>query len=724
DDQINKIIWEINEIGKHHIKNITKRSLFDAKDLVFPEKKNFLQIETFVPNSVSFLREKLENIPKVKEWREADILYHRRAAIDLDLRIGKWYKAYFRTQECLNLVKNDDKVTIPPMNIVAYDIETNNSRNEQPDPKKHKITMLSYFNEISNLVIVNSEIVNSPGVTDFFVITRKANKEYEKPWIDHYPITKSEGNNQEIFKIELVKSLQNLLKDSRKSPSESLDLIERKLKEISPVKNISILLRFLPQILRNNPGMLDFIRKIYEFLRIQKILETDSTVLDFVPMEAMICNSEKELIEIFLNLLESEKPEILTDFNGNKFDLPFIQARSEILNVSFLERTGMKFTPKIGLRDKEIVNWLRDVDGVESYGYLYLDAYLWTLKYSYLPKGMQGLKPAVKSKLKIIPIGRDALWQLNEEKEKQKGETNSGDTNNRTNSSEAVAYAGSDAYVTWLYTKKIILDFVISMGNIFPVTGNELLSVNAGTLDDLLIDAISHHNEIVALKRYKQEGIGYLSDNLNVESITYTGGFVESPNPGIWRKDIPYKINIDKTFIKNLKNELPNLLSEIGGKKLAHSKKTYFLENLLSIFSNKDQFFSFEDQVALKDFNGVYEESLQAFPDKRELIDKYYKETKALEVINYQKNKKFLIDKISRLENPDEFLKGNVVHLDVTSMYPSQIRQYKIQPSGIVDKNFCENCSHREKEENEYGVNHVNIKFLKIMIKIQMEFVY
>jgi DNA polymerase elongation subunit (family B)/DNA-directed RNA polymerase subunit RPC12/RpoP len=690
EDQINKIIWEINEIGNYHIKEVTKTRLYDANDLVFPEKKVFLRIETYVPNSVSFLRERLEKIHNVEEWREADILYHRRAAIDLDLRIGLWYKAYFRNQECLQVTKATDKVKTPPMNIFAYDIETNNPRNEQPDPNKHNISMLSYFNDFNNAVLINSEVVDTTSVNDFFVITRKTDDQNEKPWIDYCSIDKTEEENSNILKIDLVQSLQKILKESRKSPIENLPKIKAKLKEINPVEKIDILLKFLPQILNGNPGILEFIKKIYYFVKVQNQLEKDSTIIDFVPMKAIICKSEKELIEHFLEVLDLEKPEILTDFNGNKFDLPFIQARSEILKIPFLERTGLKFTPKIGIKDKEIVNWLRDVDGVESYGYLYLDAYLWTLKYSYLPKGMQGLKPAVRSKLKIIPIGRDALWQLNE--------------NSEGNSSEAVAYAGSDSYVTWLYTKKIILDFVISMGNIFPVTGNELLSVNAGTLDDLLIDAISHHNEIVALKRYKQEGIGYLSDSLNVESVTYTGGFVDSPNPGIWRKDIPYKLNIDTNFIKNLREELPDLLSKVEKNKLTQAKKTYFLEKLQSVFTDQDQYFAFEDLVSSKALEGVYEEAREKLSDNSELVEKYYNNALSLEIIDSKKNKELLLNQVSTLEEPDEYLNGNVIHLDVTSMYPSQIRQYKIQPSGIVDKSYCNSCTHREEEENGFGV--------------------
>ncbi|OLS28083.1 MAG: DNA polymerase [Candidatus Heimdallarchaeota archaeon LC_3] len=693
-DQITKVIWAVKDIGQHHIKNTSVKKLFDAKSLVFPKRKNFLCVETFVPNSVPFLREKLEKISNVIEWREADILYHRRVAIDLNLRIGRWYKAFFQNSKCTKLIINEKKVTTPPMNIVAYDIETNNPKNQQPDPNKHKISMISVFNLFTNVVLINSEVIDCSDINDFFVTTRKPEEDKNKPWIDYSPIIGKLDENKDIFKLKLINDLYKELKTNRKPPNENTDLILLKLKESKPVKKMDCLLRFIPQMLRNNPGLFEFLKKLHNFIDTQKNLEENTNILEFEPIQSIICPSETNMIELFIEILESEKPDIITDFNGNKFDVPFIQGRSENLNIKFKERIGFKLKPKIGLKEQDIKNWLRDIDGVESYGCFHLDAYLWTLKYSYLPKGMQGLKPAVENKLKIIPIGRDALWQLN----------NDEDSQTQGNSAEAVAYAGSDAYVTWLYTKNIILDFVISMGNIFPVTSNELLSVNAGTLDDLLIDAISHDNEIVTLKRYIQEGVGTLSSNLNVESITYTGGFVDSPNPGIWRKDIPYKIKIDKEFIKELKNELPELLTDIENKRLNKAKRSYFLENVQNLFTDQDQYFEFENKYLKENLEKLYRGAKESLINNIDQVNFVFEESRALKIIEKDKNRENLLQKIGLLEEPKEEYKGNVIHLDVTSMYPSQIRQYKIQPSGIVTKKFCEGCSEREPTENNEGV--------------------
>ncbi|MFW9929676.1 MAG: 3'-5' exonuclease, partial [Candidatus Thorarchaeota archaeon] len=204
EDQINRIIWQVEENGKGHIKKIEKINLFDTQDLVFPEKRLFIKVTTYVPNSVPILRDKLETISNVVEWREADILYHRRVAIDLDLRIGSWYEGNFKNQECIKIQKLPEIIESPQLEIFAYDIETSNPRNEQPDPNKHSITMISYFSKQSRGVLVNASIVESSNLNDFFVVTRKPNSEYSKPWIDFIPIINNILEIKDFIKIPFI----------------------------------------------------------------------------------------------------------------------------------------------------------------------------------------------------------------------------------------------------------------------------------------------------------------------------------------------------------------------------------------------------------------------------------------------------------------------------------------------------------------------------------------
>ncbi|MFW9928464.1 MAG: DNA polymerase domain-containing protein, partial [Candidatus Thorarchaeota archaeon] len=516
------------------------------------------------------------------------------------------------------------------------------------------------------------------------------------------------------------------LRTKRTSPSLNINEIGSIIERYAPVKNVKNLIRFLPFLVKNDPGILEFLKTLNSFVTTLLSIEQNEDILEFEPMSVIVCKTEKEMIEKFCSLIELEKPEIITDFNGSKFDLPFIHGRANYFGIPFKERTGISLVPKIGIKEYEIEDWLRDVDSTESFGLFHIDAYFWTLKYSYLPKGMQGLKPAVKAKLKIIPIGREALWQLvgennsesnlldeesnNNESEEDGAEKNENiitdddidnATNTNGNSAEAVAYSGSDAYVTWLYTKEIILDFIFSMGNLFPVNSNELLSVNAGTLDDLLIDAISHHNEIVALKKYKQLGVGKFSENLNVEGITYTGGFVDSPHPGIWRNDLIYPFTINQDLINELLGEVPEILTNIENKKLIKVKKDYFLEEIKNFFPSGEDYFDFEKSIHNDDLQTIYKQLLIIFPSKKNEIEKILSVSDSLELLHPEKNKELIITQLKKLQTENLELNGNVVHLDVTSMYPSQIRQYKIQPSGIVKKSDCINCKYREKQEKD-----------------------
>ena len=53
--------------------------------------------------------------------------------------------------------------------------------------------------------------------------------------------------------------------------------------------------------------------------------------------DAVIYNepNEKALLERFYNKIEEGKPMILTSFNGDKFDIPYIKSRSAHHNISF-----------------------------------------------------------------------------------------------------------------------------------------------------------------------------------------------------------------------------------------------------------------------------------------------------------------------------------------------------------------------------------------------------
>ena len=81
--------------------------------------------------------------------------------------------------------------------------------------------------------------------------------------------------------------------------------------------------------------------------------------------------------------MQSYNPNIVTSYNGDRFDYPFLQKRFEV--------NYLKFTAELGV--------------VESSGEYYgnhvahLDCFCWVDRDSMLPQGSRGLKAVTKAKL-------------------------------------------------------------------------------------------------------------------------------------------------------------------------------------------------------------------------------------------------------------------------------------------------------------------------------------
>ena len=603
------IMQQIQEDYKERIVSLDVVSKYDAGDILFLKEKKLIKVSVSVPNLVPALRERLVNYRGVIEWREADIQYHHRVAIDNKLNVGNWYKLTIEGIFVTNIIESQRK-DIPPLKLVAYDIETNNDRTREPNPDVDIITMVSLYTSNDtpeeNIIIINAEQIDCKTVTDFHILIRKENDEYDQDWIDWCPSCE----------------------------------IEEKIK--------------------------------------------DESVLSNYPMKVLIVKDEKELILQFLEYIQENKPDIIADFFGDKFDLPFFNVRALKNGINFTQITNFKFNKK--LDKKEIINWMQDVDYVSSNGVFHIDAYLWNFKYSYLPKKDLGLKASVARKLKIIPICRESLWQLGSDE---------GDP------FEAVAYAGSDGYVTWRYVKEIILDFAISMGRMFPVNSSEVLTKTAGALDDLLVDSIGYHRNIVAKQRFNQLGLGYFNNKMNVQGITYTGGFVTAPNPGIWRKDIKYdlKTNID-TYLE-LKDILKENLEDIEQKTLIKSKKSFFDKSIRQYFPNDDLYYSYSNNSSYLNCLEKATEILTDYnSDVLPKIQEEYSKAESLIIVDAEKKRVQLYIEIDNIINDSVSKCFKGLHLDVTSMYPSQIRQYKLQPSGIIHPETCVTCKFKETNED------------------------
>ncbi|MHA1166272.1 MAG: 3'-5' exonuclease [Candidatus Hodarchaeales archaeon] len=602
DHQLEKIRRTIFSAGRgeriDRIKKVEVCELYDSDDLLFPEKQLFLKVTVDSPRAVPQVRDRLTSIQGVIEWREADIQFHHRVAIDKQINIGRWYRVVIERGFLGKIELLEDRLDIPELKLVAYDIEVYSPMTRDPSIEKDQISMISIFSSVKDVVLVNSEVVKSDELEDVTVLIRSKDDEHPLPWVD-WQFT-SEFN-------------------------------------VSP--------------------------KDHEFA---------------TPVRVKKCRSEKVMLHAFIRYMNSEKPDVITDFYGDRFDLPFIAGRAKHHGMNFEKMTGISFKWKTAAKESAGKNYMKDVDTTILAGPFHLDAFLWNDKYSYLPKKDLGLKPSVQRRLRIIPIGRESLWIMDE------------------NPAETVAYAASDGYITWRYVKEIILDFCISMGRMFPVPSCELLTKRAGSLDDLLIDRIGHHKNIVARKRFSQKGMGRLTDNIVIAGIAYTGGAVDAPNPGIWRRDLVKKIAIDQKKLERIAALLPSIFNTTKAAFLNKTALSAFQRICKPFFHSENNYLKY-----LKDSNeeNYYQLAMTILNEEGSLDN----ETEsALKQVNQQLKElepggdslDELLEKITGLSTGDHRLKG--VHCDVTSMYPSQIRQFKVQPSGIVSESICENCHHKE----------------------------
>jgi DNA polymerase epsilon subunit 1 len=114
----------------------------------------------------------------IVDIREYDVPYHVRVAIDLDIRIGKWYTVEAKhgvvTLECLH-----DRLQRADPVVLAYDIETTKLPLKFPDSSVDQIMMISYMIDGAGFLITNREIV-SKDISDF-EYTPKA--EYQGPFM-------------------------------------------------------------------------------------------------------------------------------------------------------------------------------------------------------------------------------------------------------------------------------------------------------------------------------------------------------------------------------------------------------------------------------------------------------------------------------------------------------------------------------------------------------------
>lgn len=238
---------------------------------------------------------------------------------------------------------------------------------------------------------------------------------------------------------------------------------------------------------------------------------------------------ELELLNKFFDHIREVRPTVISTFNGDFFDWPFVETRAKIHGLNMYDEIG--FAP--------------DSEGEYKSSYCsHMDCFRWVKRDSYLPQGSQGLKAVTQAKLGYNPIELDPELMTPYAYEKPQ---------------LLSEYSVSDAVATYYLYMKYVHPFIFSLCTIIPLNPDEVLRKGTGTLCEMLLMVQAYEHEILLPNKHT-DPIERFYDGHLLEAETYVGGHVEALQAGVYRSDIDYSFNVDPTAIDELLDDLPHAL--------------------------------------------------------------------------------------------------------------------------------------------------------------------
>lgn len=238
---------------------------------------------------------------------------------------------------------------------------------------------------------------------------------------------------------------------------------------------------------------------------------------------------EKAVILRFFEHIRDVRPTVISTFNGDFFDWPFVEARSRFHDVDMFEEIG----------------FAKDNEGEYKSKYcIHMDCFRWVKRDSYLPQGSQGLKAVTTAKLGYNPAELDPELMTPYAYERPQ---------------YLSEYSVSDAVATYYLYYKYVHPFVFSLCTIIPLNPDEVLRKGTGTLCEMLLMVQAYKHDIVLPNKYTDPVERFYNGHL-LESETYVGGHVESLEAGVFRSDLPTDFKVDPSAIEELIQDLPEAL--------------------------------------------------------------------------------------------------------------------------------------------------------------------
>ena len=238
---------------------------------------------------------------------------------------------------------------------------------------------------------------------------------------------------------------------------------------------------------------------------------------------------EKHVLMRFFEHIRDVRPTVIATFNGDFFDWPFVENRTNF--------HGMDLFNEIGFAKD-------DEDEYKSKYCVHMDCYRWVKRDSYLPQGSQGLKAVTTAKLGYNPLELDPELMTPYAYERPQ---------------ILSEYSVSDAVATYYLYYKYVHPFIFSLCTILPLNPDEVLRKGTGTLCEMLLLVQAYEGNILLPNKYTDPIERFYEGHL-LESETYVGGHVESLEAGVFRSDIATDFKIDPTAIDQLLRDLRETL--------------------------------------------------------------------------------------------------------------------------------------------------------------------
>ncbi|KAG2004624.1 DNA polymerase epsilon catalytic subunit A, variant 2 [Coprinopsis cinerea AmutBmut pab1-1] len=269
----------------------------------------------------------------------------------------------------------------------------------------------------------------------------------------------------------------------------------------------------------------------------REIVSEDIEDFEYTPKEGyegpfIVYNepNEEATIKRWFSHIQEVKPTIMATFNGDFFDMPFIDARAKVNGLDMFLETGFAIDAEEEYKSRTCVH---------------MDCFRWVKRDSYLPQGSQGLKAVTTAKLGYNPIELDPELM----------------TPYAVEQPQVLAqYSVSDAVATYYLYMKYVHPFIFSLCNIIALNPDEVLRKGSGTLCETLLMVEAYRSHIIMPNKH-EETHGNMYEGHLLSSETYVGGHVEALEAGVFRSDIATDFKVVPEAVQQLIDDLDAALT-------------------------------------------------------------------------------------------------------------------------------------------------------------------